>query len=334
MVERIDPERLPAARAVLDYVVPRVREDGRFHPEDSLWAESSGYQAQLAGTLAVAGKLLDDERCKRAARRVVYRMLENTVEGLWSLDWWWDHHIVEPPSAEWRQQNTVPDPRYTPTVLFNLGLYHRVSGDDAVVAPARDAMARMFDRWDYSEGSYVPMTPEFVALAVWAWEEALPEFSARKDSTVKWVADTFVKEAPTVFPFASAVRMTLLLMATGTKYLESVIQPGMEAFLAEPSRRFDHEPNDFHHSAATSDHVNIRANIAVMLLMKSFDLVAGSQVYTGTPLYEYLSGWTDGMRAPGGSYYECQDVATGRLFGQGSPAHYIPLWWILGATTP
>ena len=90
----------------------------------------------------------------------------------------------------------------------------------------------------------------------------------------------------------------------------------------------------FHHSAGTSDHVNNRANVAVALLMKSFDLAAGSQVYTGTPLYAYLSGWIDGMRAPGGSYYEGCDIATGRRFGQGSPAHYVPLWWILGASTP
>ena len=245
MVERIDRERLPAARAVLDYVIPRVREDGRFHPEDSLFAESSGYQAQLAGTLAVVGKLLDDERCGPAARQIFCRMLENRVQGLWSLDWWWDHPIVLPAPPDWRLQNRTPDPRYTPLTLYNLGLYHRVSGDDAVVAPARDAMARMFDRWDYSEGSWLAMTPEFAALAVWAWEDALPEFSPRKDSTVKWVADTFVKAATTDFPFASAVRMTLLLATTGTKYLESVFKPGIEALLAEPSRRFDHNPNDF-----------------------------------------------------------------------------------------
>ena len=216
-------------------------------------------------------------------------MLENKVQGLWSLDWWWDHPIVLSPPADWRRQNTVSDPRYTPLTLFNLGLYHRVSGDDAVVAPARDAMARMFDRWDYSEGSWLAMTPEFAALAVWAWEDALPEFSPRKDSTVKWVADTFVNAAPIDFPFASAVRMTLLLVTTGTKYLESVLEPGIEALLAEPSRRFDHNPNDFHHSAGTSDHVNNRANVAVALLMKSFDLAAGSQVYTLAPRFTNTS---------------------------------------------
>ena len=40
------------------------------------------------------------------------------------------------------------------------------------------------------------------------------------------------------------------------------------------------------------------------------------------------------MRAPGDSYFECKDIATGRRYGQGSPAHYIPLWWIIGARRP
>lgn len=123
-------------------------------------------------------------------------------------------------------------------------------------------------------------------------------------------------------------------MTTGTKYLESVVQPEIDAFLADSLRRFDHNPNDFHHHSGTVNHVNIRANIAVTLLMKSFDLAADCDVYTGTALYAYLSGWIDEMRSPGGSYYECQDITTGRKFGQGSPAHYIPLWWILGARTP
>lgn len=135
--------------------------------------------------MAVVAKLLDDEHCAKAARKIVYRMLETRVQGLWALDWWWDHDIVEAPPNDWRKQNMEPAHRYTPTVLFNLGLYHRLTHDDVVVAPARDAMTKMFDRWDYSEEGFLSMTPQFVALAVWAWEEALPEFSSRKDSTVQ-----------------------------------------------------------------------------------------------------------------------------------------------------
>ena len=87
MIERIDRERLPAARAIVDYAVRRVSEDGLFHPEESLWAESGVYRAQHAGTLAVAGTLLDDDHCIEAARRLLYRMLDVRIDKLWGMDW-------------------------------------------------------------------------------------------------------------------------------------------------------------------------------------------------------------------------------------------------------
>ena len=335
MIERIDRERLPAARAIVDYVVPRVSEDGLFHPEESLWAESGVYRSQLAGTLAVAGRLLDDDLCIEAARRLLYRTLEVRISKLWGEDWWWDHPLAVQPSADWEEQNRVVEEGYSaPTNLFNLGLYYRATGDDDVLEPSRESMQAMFERWDYTRGSFHHMTVEFAALAAWAWEEALPEFASKKDPLIRWVVDHFVEDAPNDFPFFSAVRMTLLLAATGTTYLESTIKPGFDALLAEPSRRYDHNSNDFRHNLGTSDHVNNRANMAVAIMMKHYDLAAGEEVYTDTPLYAYLSNWIDGMRAPGGSYYECQDIKTGRKYGQGSPAHYIPLWWTLGARLP
>ena len=199
MVERIDPVRVSAARAVVDYVVPRILEDGRFHPDEALWAETSGYQAQHAGTLAVAGKLLSDDRCISAARRIFDRLLQSRVEGLWSLGWWWDNPIADPPPTDWAEQNLRPDSQYTPTTLFNMGLYYRVTGDDDLVEPAREIMSRMLERWDYDTDVGVGrhMTREFAALCIWAWQDALPEYADRNDAVIKWVADTFVEIAPT-----------------------------------------------------------------------------------------------------------------------------------------
>ncbi len=335
MIERIDTSRIDAARAVIEYVLPRVDDSGLFRPEESLWAESGVYRAQLGGTLAVAGGLLGDDRCIEAARRILYRMLDVRLGKLWGMDWWWDHPIAVQPPADWERQNATVDEGYeAPTNLFDLGLYYRVTGDDAVVGPARESMAAMFDRWDYMAGEFNHMTAEHAALAAWAWEDALPEFASKKDPIIAWVVDRFVEEAPHDFPFMSAVRMTLLLAATGTEHLESTIGPGIDALLAEPSRRYEHNRNDFRHNASTSNHVNCRANIAVAIMMKHYDLAAGEQVYTSTPLYEYLSEWIDGMCSPGGSYFECRDIESGRKYGQGSPAHYIPLWWILGARLP
>ena len=67
-----------------------------------------------------------------------------------------------------------------PTNLFDLGLYYRVTGDDAVLEPARESMAATFDRWDYTSRDFHHMTAEHAALAAWAWEDALPEFPPRR----------------------------------------------------------------------------------------------------------------------------------------------------------
>ncbi len=333
-MDRIDSARLDDARDLVNYVVPRVLDDGRFHPEESLWAETASYQASLASTLAVAGSVLDDHSAIEAAARILKHRLELRVDGLWSLDWWWDHRIYSAPPESWREENRVPDPRYTASTLFYLGVYHRVTGDDFVVEPARDAMAKMFRRWDFLTGDWQHMTREFVGLATWAWEPVLHEFSRYKEAMVKWVADTYVEVAPRDIPFVTALRTTLLIAATGITHLDSVIKPGIDALLAEPSLRFDRNANDFKHTRSTWDHVNVRANGAVAVLLRSFDRAAGQDVYTETPLYLYLSDWMDGMRSRDGGYFECRAVDSGDRFGKGSPAQYVPLWWILGARLP
>ena len=76
MTDRIDQDRLPVAKAVVDYVVPQVSANGLFHPEESLWAESGVYRSQHARTLAAAGKLLGDDRCVEAAGRMLHRTID------------------------------------------------------------------------------------------------------------------------------------------------------------------------------------------------------------------------------------------------------------------
>ena len=75
MLERIDTQRLDAAHSIVEYIIPKVDSAGLFHPEHSLWAESGVYRAQLAGTLSVTGKLLNNDACIEAAKRILYRMM-------------------------------------------------------------------------------------------------------------------------------------------------------------------------------------------------------------------------------------------------------------------
>jgi hypothetical protein len=339
MIERIDQSRLAHARKTCDFLISRVWDDGRFHPIEGQWPESSGYQGECAGTLALAGKVLNDDRYVLASRKMFERFLNERVEGLWSVDYWHDFPVKEEFPADAYDQNKVPESRYTPAILMSLGVYHQVSGDDSVVEPAREAMNLMFERWDYESGDWLHLTKEFVVLAVAAWQHALPEFSHRKDSLIEWVAETFVDHAPEEFPFVTGARTMMLLATTGTKHLETAIRPGIDALLAEPKRRFDQSTSDFRHTPAHTfatgdDHVDTRGNSAVAIMMKVHDVAAQQHVYTNTDLYSYLSGWIDGMAIPTGGWHESVYLGTGEKYGQGSPGHMIPLWWIFGGLTP
>ena len=333
MKERIDVSRLPDAHRVLDFTLARVLDDGRYHPISGLFAETTGYQAELAGTLAVAGRLLDRPEAIDASQRIFERLLHplTRVDGLWGLDWWWDFPFELPPPADWRAQNTVVDPRYSAAMLWSLGQYHRASGDESVVEPAEIAMTRLFSRYDFLAENHAHMTAEFAAIATVMWSHVLPAFMAKGKPIIDWVIKSAVEMARRDFPFFTAVRTALLLAATGTEHLETIIIPAFEAFLAEPRWRFDFDRQHFRHIADTdATHVNIRANMAVGLTMRLIDVALDEPRYTETNLYEQLAAWSDGQKASNGGYYETWDPETGRRFGQGSPSNYIPLWWILG----
>lgn len=339
MIEKIDKTRLAHARKTCDFMISRVWDDGRFHPIEGQWPESSDYQGECAGTLALAGHILNDNKYVAASRKMFKRFLNERVEGLWSVDFWHDFPVKEELAAEAYELNRIPESRYTPAILMSLGIYHQVSGDNSVVEPSREAMNLMFERWDFQTGDWLHLTREYVALAIAAWEHALPEFADRKQPHIDWVIDTFVDHAPEEFPFVTAARTMTLIATTGTQHLESVIRPGIDALLAEPKRRFRERPNDFRHTPAHSyatsgDHVDTRGNTAVAIMMKAHDVAAQRQFYTNTDLYAHLSGWIDCMMIPNGGWYEMDDLETGRKYGQGSPGHLIPMWWIFGGLTP
>lgn len=328
---RVDKTRLGDARETVTFMVGLVEPDGFLRPPESLFGETTGYQAEAAATLALAGSRLGMPEAIKAAKRMFDRLLTRRLNGeLWSLDWKGGFPTRDPLPENWREQNTIPDPRYTAATLLSLAIYSKAADDDSVVETARKSMAAMFREWDFMGQDYLHLTREYAALAVAAWGETMAEFVPATAPILSWVRETFVALAPNDFPFSTAMRTMLLLATLGPDCVSDVIAPGVERLLAEPRWRFPDSPNDFRHIDSTDDHVNTRGNTAVALTFRLIDLAHDRQDYTNRPLYEYLSAWIDAMRNPAAGYFECQDVKTGRRWGQGSPAHFLPLWWILG----
>lgn len=331
--ERIDATRRQAAEAICDRVIGRVR-DGRYVPPEALWAESTAYRAELAATLAIAGHLLGRSQSVEVAEAMLERILAERVDGaLWSVGRWCQFPVYRGLPIDWRDELSRPDRTYTnPIVVYCLGVYHRITGDRRFASSMRTSLERMLAGGTYfgDPAALHHMTPEWVALASFLWREELPEYWQAARPIVDWVRDGLVPGSALDFPFVTAVRMHLLLATTGTEHLRGVIGPAIDAFLADASWRYEHDRRDVRHIKELGEHVDIRANGALAVAMRMFDLAAGEQVYTGTDHYRYLAGWMDAMRDADGSCYGCRDVGTGRRFCLGSPPHYIQLWWILG----
>lgn len=334
---RVDASRRQAAEAVCDRVIGRVR-DGRYVPPEALWPESTAYRAELAATLAIAGRLLGRRRYVDTAEEMLERLLAERVDGaLWSVGRWCEFPVYRGLPLDWREESARPDTACTnPIVVYCLGVYHRITGDGRFAASVRASLGRMLAGGAYfgDPAALHHMTPEWVALACFLWREAFPEYWQAARPIVAWARDDLVRAAPRDVPFVTVVRAHLLLAVTGDQHLRGVVGPAIDAFLAEDSRRFAHDRRDFRHLQELAGHVDVRGNGALAVLMRMFDLAAGERVYTGTDLYRYLAGWMDAMRDPDGACYGCRDVGAGRRFCLGSPPHYIQLWWMLGGFYP
>ena len=298
--ERIDATRRKEADAICDRVIARVR-DWRYVPPEALWAESTAYRAELAATLAIAGHLLGRRRCMDVAEAMLERILAERVDGaLWSVGRWCQFPVYRGLPIDWRDELTRPDTTYTnPIVLYCLGVYHRITGDRRFAASVRTSFERMqAGAWFGDPAALHHMTPEWVALATFLWREEFPEYWQAARPIVDWVRAGLVPGAARDFPFVTAVRMHVLLATTGTEHLRAAIGPAIDAFLADESWRYEHERRDVRHIKELGEHVDIRANGALAVAMRMFDVAAGEEVYTGTDQYRYLAGWMDAMRDP------------------------------------
>jgi hypothetical protein len=337
MDRRLDSSRAEAARKIARFII-RNTADGRYVPAEAQYNESIAYRAELAATLAIAGRMLQEPDFIRAARTMMDRVLGERVDGvLWSFGYWAAFPIYQGVKLDWRELNAVRAPHYTnPLVLYSLGVYHRISGDDRMVEPARAGLAEMFKTWDYvrDKETMHEFTPETAALAALIWEHKFPEYARIKEPIVAWTRDTFRDRAPSHFPFYTAIRTMLLLAATGTEHLRTSIQPAIDAFLAQRSWRYAHNEHYFRHLLPLDQHVDVRGNASIAITMRLFDLAAGETVYTATPTYRALEAWMDAMRRPDGGVYGCEHIQSGQKYCLGSPPHYIQLWWILGGFLP
>ena len=330
---RLDEKRAAHAVELCEFIVRRLDLRGRYVPPESIFAESIGYRASLAGYLAEAGRVLGEPRFIESAGRILRDIMPERIGDMWPVGIYHDFPSYRSLDLDWREKYTMkPDVRYTTLVIMGLGLYYRASGDRTVVEPARRALEAVLGKWNFEKEKPRRewLVFELLGMAISVWEKTLPEYARHKAPLVKEVLDTFVEMAPNGFPFLTMYRTMFLIDQTGSRYLYSHLKPGIDAMLAEPKLRCPENPDDFFHFAKTADHVNVRANGGVAITLRLFDLAAGKKIYTQGKIDRHVSAWWDGQRREDGAYYGGREHGLGRRYGLGSPDQYLPLSWIIG----
>lgn len=334
-ITRVDASRRDQAEALVDYCLTRVSDDGRWRPTSGLFGESLGYHGQMMATLGAAGRLLERADATAGARRMAERLLADRIGDVWPVGWWDDFpcgSTLDDTTIE--QYRTQPNARYTALCIYNLGIYHRATGDPDVVESGLAGLHAAFHHWDFTHpADFIHLTCEFIAGAAWAWSHVDNSFMPRVRPLVDWCVATTVEQAPHDFPYFTVARSVLLLALGGTQHLKAVVRPAIEHVLAAKKWRHPASKKDLLHFPDPQDiaNLNCRANTAMAYIMRLADNAAQDDHFTRTTTYAHLAQWTDGMRDDtDGSYFEVRDPHTSDRKWKGSPGQYIPLWWMLG----
>lgn len=345
---RLDESRRTNLVDLCEFILSRLDLRGRYVPPESLLLESIGYRSSLGGYLAEAGRILGEPRYVEAAGRILRDVLTERIGDMVPVGAYLEFPIYRGLEVGWRDRLTVkPDLRYTAITVLGLGLYYRASGDASAIDPARRALAAILNDWDFARE--LPRRDwlifELLGMAISIWEEVLPEFRRHKEPLLREVLDTFVTLAPQGFAFLTMYRTIFIINETGAEHLYSHIKPGIDAVLAEQKWRCPESPDDFYHIEKTGDHVNVRGNGAVAIMLRLFDWAAGRTVYTDGAIYRHVANWMDGQRREDGAYYGCREFAPGpalpafmgvrperrsRRYSMGSPDQYLPIMWMIG----
>lgn len=334
MLDRIDKDRLGQALDAADFLLEHLGDDGVIRIEDSWAPENPAYLSETPWVFLEAFKLTGDEKYRHGTTRIFDHMRDTQKpDGSW-------YRTIE--NANWILINGA--------VAYGVRKYEKITGDDSYRPMIDRAFSYMCSCWDSDTGfwEHIPRTryeESICLLGLWSWRNIREEADRLAPKVVEhitthpsiwdgekkyWIPNGLVKGRELATPSFTAITSCAILATTADQYASSHVKPALDHVLGNPLLKCDHIPGGYHiGQEAYLDEANVRGATALATAMKLFDLTTESTTFSSSSEYAKICAWIDGMKAEHG-FYEYQSNSDHSRHAQGSPAQYIPCWWIFG----
>ena len=349
-LEAVDLTRLDDAFAACRFLLDHLEADGSYEVEDRWGPESNLYLAEIAWVLLEAYRIGCEADMLDGAMRVLDRLQRlQKPSGGWTLGLGPDGLEFIATEEERRPTWEREDPPVVGAVAYAVAKFQNLTGDDRYREMVERAMIYLLPMWN-SEGGYFSEDKDehlsslrsspaayqaMFLLGLAEWRRWRPDLEPVVDRLVQFIRAAFESFDEQTMPFMRAYHALLMLRHGGHEYVSSAVRLRIHSLLNSQTYRCRTIKGGYGHCDGSrgivTSEANIRGTGAVVVASRFYDLATGSNTFCGKDVYCEAAEWIDGMKNPGGGYFEYQQEDDLKRKGLGSPGQYIPCWWIFGA---
>ena len=332
---RREPDKDDWITFAADFLVDHMIPEGRVEILDTQYPESHMYLAGDLFPLLEAYALSRRDKYLTAARQILdYFGRNQAASGSWTLGF---YHLGGERSttlagygsfAELADKVVAAAPGWP---LAGVRKYERLTGDEQYRPMVQKAIAYLnncwHEHWGFDDGFFRPLFKDVLnILGLWLWREFDPRIEPLLDKAIR-----FLTESPRCWSEAeknwfvdvgsddlAEVAGTLtascaLLETTGTRFVDSHIQPALDRILASADGLCSHNRAVLSYWPYRADRADIRSNVYVLMAMKLMDVITGATAYQQRQRYQDLAAWLTTMRDEQGflEYENCHDGTRG-----------------------
>jgi hypothetical protein len=344
----VDLDRLDDALDACNFLLEHMNADGAYEVEERWGPEGESYLIEVGWTLLEAYRITGQGRYLEGAVSILDRLKRTQMpDGGWTLKLGTsglEFKVTEEERQRTWEREELP---LIGAAAYAVAKYRRLTSDQAYDGMINRAVDHLLEHWDPKRGCFLESSRHFTEMrsaptgyqafflfGLSAWQPQRTDLDDVVPGLVDYVQRNLESFDEQTMPFMRMVHIALLLQHRPIDHVRRELKPRIDDLAASPVFKCSWVRGGYGHrdsyAGIVTSKANVRGSGAVALVMRLYDLTTGTRTYRDSEVYGDVSWWIDAMKADRG-YYGFQTREGLKRLGRGSPAQYIPCFWIFGA---